>query len=73
MNELNFLEIKPILESIFEDTVSQKLTFRIHRRLLRRFWKAMQQNIRWYSNALDIENGLADSLQALIDDLNDLL
>lgn len=73
MNKLDLLQMKPILENIFKNTISQKLAFRIHRRLLNRFWKVMEQNVRLYFDTLEAEAGLIDSMQTLLDDIQDLL
>ena len=72
MNKLDLLQMKPILENIFKNTISQKLAFRIHRRLLNRFWKAMAQNIRWQMEMQENELDLSDSIRELIADLEDL-
>ena len=73
MNKLDLLQMKPILENIFKNTISQKLAFRIHRRLLNRFWKVMEQNVCLYFDTLEAEAGLIDSMQTLLDDIQDLL
>lgn len=73
MNKLDLLQMKPILENIFKNTISQKPAFRIHRRLLNRFWKVMEQNVSLYFDTLEAEAGLIDSMQTLLDDIQDLL
>lgn len=73
VNKLDLLQIESILENIFKNTVSQKLFFRIHQRLLNRFWKAMEQNIRLYFDTLENEADLLNSMQRLLDDIRDLL
>lgn len=73
MDKIDLLQIEPILGNIFKDTISQKLTFRVHRRLLNCFWKAVQQNLHRYSETMNGENSLTDSIQELLHDIEDIL
>lgn len=43
---MDFVQMEQIMEKAFRATISQKFQFWMHRSLLNRFWKAMEQNIR---------------------------
>ena len=70
---MDFVQMEQIMEKAFRATISQKFQFWMHRSLLNRFWKAMEQNIRLYFGTLETEADLIDSMQTLLDDIRDLL
>ena len=49
---MDFVQMEQIMEKAFRATISQKFQFWMHRNLLNRFWKAMEQNIRLVLDAL---------------------
>ena len=69
---MDFIEIEQMMKNAFRATISQKFQFWMHRNLLKRFWKAMAQNIRWQMELQENELDLSDSIRELIADLEDL-